>query len=558
MVSLVKRIFSKKARQLHRQQLKYSQERKKIESSYLSGDLGIGDVIGYFSGEKFAGGWGKERNYEYVDLYKMQKRSRDLFRSNAFAETILGRLDTSVINSGLWLESKPIYNELSNYFEGSEEDLEIWAENVETLFSLWGDQKELVDLKLEKTFAGLQKEVYRAANLSGDVLIVENIGPDQLPRLQLIDGVYVRTPAQFVNGINERRNKVCDGIELDKQNRHLGYYVHYSSQSNQISTEFSFIPAYGKKSKRRVAWLYGNGSKTVNDVRSMPILGTILQNLNEIDKYLDSEQRAALLNSMIAIAHTAGEGTGLNASPFAQGAVRRTNTDVTQDDGTTNNLQFEQYGPGMIVSNLQSGEEIKSFANDRPNVNFGKYIETAIKIMSMAKGIPPEIFFLEFNNNYSASRQATIEFNIKIKETRAIFQDDFLKPVYFDWFIGMVLTGKIDAPGFVDFIRDRRKYWVEFGSYLNCSFRGVVKENVDLLKQVKALSMADQAGYLTSETISNEYFNTSYRQNIRRKYKENIAMAEARRPLENAAAGEIESENEEIEEMEDQNGENAV
>jgi len=553
MVSLLKRVFSKKARQLHREQLKYTQERKKIESSYLSGEMGIGDVIGFFSGEKYAGGWGKERNYEYVDLYTMQKRSRDLFRSNAFAETILGRLDTSVVNSGLWLESKPIYSEISKYFEGSEEDLEVWAENVEILFSLWNDQKELVDVKHENTFAGLQKEVYRAANLSGDVLIIENIGPDQLPRLQLVDGIYIRTPIQFVNGINERGNRVCDGIELDKQNRHLGYYMHHSSRNNQVSTEFSFIPAYGKKSKRRVAWLYGNGSKTVNDLRSMPILGTILQNLNEVDKYLDSEQRAALLNSMIAISHTAGEGTGLNASPFAQGAVRRVNQDVTQDDGTTNNLQFEQYGPGMVVSNLANGEEIKSFANDRPNVNFGKYIETAIKIMSMAKGIPPEIFFLEFNNNYSASRQATIEFNIKIKEIRAIFQDNFLKPVYFDWFIGMVLTDKIEAPGFVEFLRDRGKYWVEFGSYLNCSFRGVVKENVDLLKQVKALSMADQAGYLTSETISNEYFNTSYRQNIRRKLKENVAMAEARRPLETSADQEIESETEEMEDNQEGN-----
>ena len=67
----------------------------------------LGAVHEVYSGEKFTGGWGLDRNYEVVDLPAIRKKSLELWRSNPIAVGIFNRLVTKVVNDGLKVEAMP-------------------------------------------------------------------------------------------------------------------------------------------------------------------------------------------------------------------------------------------------------------------------------------------------------------------------------------------------------------------------------------------------------------------------------------------------------------------
>ena len=172
------------------------------------------------------------------------------------------------------------------------------------------------------------------------------------------------------------------------------------------------------------------------------------------------------------------------------------------------------------MSNLASGEDVHSFDTSRPNVNFGRFYEVVSKAMSSALGIPPECLFLEFNSNYSASRQAKLEFEDFAKKELAIFTDKFERPIFEDWLDGMILSGRIEAPGYIQALADESKFDV-LGAWRACSWRGLPKSNVDGLKQAKELEILSAHGWMTDDQITDEYFDGDYYANLRAMSQEN-------------------------------------
>lgn len=438
-------------------------------------------------------GFGLTEDLRCVNLRLLQFRSLQLARQNSFASTVFNLLETKIINGGLKLKSHP----LESILEAHGIKPEGFADQVECLWEIWTKDKRLVTAKKNMTFGELERVVYRTTKISGDCLIIRSFNKLGLPVIEIVDGINVVQPP-ITNG-----GDIIQGVEHDKRGIEVAYYIGYGANEAMPVK----VPAFDSRGQRR-AWLVRSTEKRIDERRGLPLLAAVMQNINEIGKYLDSEQRAAVVNSVITVVHKKDPNAPLRPNPFTD-AGRET---YVEQPGASP-LTFKEMQPGFIMSNLASGEDIHSFDTSRPNVNFGKFYEVVSKAMSSALGIPPECLFLEFNSNYSASRQAKLEFEDFAKKELAIFTDKFEQPIFEDWLDGMILAGRIKASGYVESINDESRFDI-LGAWRSCSWRGLPKSNVDGLKQAKELEIIEAHGWMEPEQIADEFFDTDLSANI--------------------------------------------
>ncbi len=465
-------------------------------------------------GEKFAGGLGAI-DLLFTDYWTLRQRSSDLFKRNIYGRGIIRRLVTNEINTGLHLESTPQEKILGL----PEESLGDWSEEVETRFQLWSDTPELCDHTEQMTFGALQAEARREALIAGDVLVVlRQDRRTKLPRVELIKGENVQTPLSHMLGASGS-NKVKHGVEIDDNGRHVAYHVRQGDGSSKR------LPARGEKSGRRLAWMVYGTDKRLDEVRGEPLLSIAIQSLKEIDRYRDSTQRKATINSHLAMVVEKGEQVP-GTRPITAGATRKGSI-VTQDqDGTTRAFSIAEQVPGVVVDELQHGEKVKPFPSTGTDERFGDFEESIIQAVAWCLEIPPEILRQSFSNNYSASQAAINEFKIYLNKVRADFGRDFCQPIYVDWLTSAVLAKAIEARGMIEAWRDSSSHAV-FAAWVCSDWSGHIKPAVDMTKLVRAYKEAVAEGFISRGRAARELFGLKYSQIVRLLKRENEQLSEA-------------------------------
>ncbi len=470
-------------------------------------------------GDKFPGGFGVTKLFE-TDYWTLRKRSAQLFKENLYARGLIRRLITNIINTGIAPEACP-----DESIIGVEEDsLNEWAENVESLFHVWAKDPMSCDYKHGMTFGALQRAVKAEALIEGDILVT--LIPDQVtgvPRVNLTSGERVVTPL----GQNLRLtqgHEIQHGVELNAQGRQVAYWV-----KSLKDGEVRRVPAVSRRTGRRVAWLVYGCDKRMDEVRGEPLLSIILQSLKEIDRYRDSTQRKAVINSMLAMFIKKSEDKQ-GTRPVSAGSVRRGSVTTQDDGGTPRKFNIADQIPGVVYEELQTGEEPVLKGGEGTDVNFGTFEEAIIQGVSWALEIPPEIARLAFSNNYSASQAAINEFKIFINKEWGVMGETFCQVIYNDWLLSQVLRGRVSAPGLLEAWREANAR-EEFVAWTLADWYGSIKPSTDMLKQARGSQELIKEGWTTNARESRVLTGTKYSKNISRLKRENELKAEAMRPL---------------------------
>jgi len=484
-------------------------------------------TVDWDTGDKFPGGYGLTRVLA-PDYWTLRARSSELFEQNLYARGLVRRLVTNEINVGLHLECDPEEKIL-----GLQEDaLSEWSEDVENRFKLYADSPYLCDFYERETFGQQQAAARREAIVAGDVLCVPVQNPaNGLPRCRLVSGACVQTPPNLLRS----SKRVVDGVELDEQGRHTAFWIRQENYATG-DTEYRRLPAWGEKSGRRLAWLYYGLDHRLGEVRGKPLLGIVLQSLKEIDRYRDSTQRKAVINSMLAMFVKKGEAKK-GSSPVTGGAVRRSVESVTSSDGTQRRFRSAEMIPGWVIEELQQGEEPVAFPSHGTDEKFGDFEEAIIQAVAWCHEMPPEILRLAFSNNYSASQAAINEFKMYLNRIRTDFGSDFCKPFYEDWLLSQVLAGKIKAPGLLEAWRDAHQHDI-YGAWVASDWAGHIKPAVDLTKLVAGYKAMVEEGFITRDRASRELTGTKFSKNVQKLALENKQVAEANQPLAELKAAE--------------------
>lgn len=475
--------------------------------------------FGFENGTKFPGGYGPTEVL-ITDYWTLRQRSAALFETNLYARGIIRRLITNEINVGLHLEATPDEGLLGK----KEDSLSDWSETVETRFALWARSPWLCDQRELDTFGALQAAARMEALIAGDVLVV--LRQDQrtkLPRIQLIRGDCVQTPMEYAFGNTRGGNKIVHGVELDSNGRQVAYWIRQPDGTTKR------LAAMGEKSGRRLAWLVYGTEQRLDAVRGKPLLSLILQSLKEIDRYRDSVQRKAVINAMIAVFIKKTEDKpGTRAMTNA--SLSRRDEPAVDTAGNPRTFRIAEQVPGIVMEELQTGEEPSGFNSNGTDEKFGDFEAAIIQAVAWNCEMPPEILRLSFNNNYSASQAAINEFKMYLNRVRMNHGENFCQPVYEEWMVAEVLSGKITAQGLLEAWRSNAQYDI-YGAWTNADWTGQIKPAVDLSKLVGGYDALIAGGHITHDRAARELTGTKFSQNVRKLRRENEQLVEASRPL---------------------------
>ncbi|MHC4868012.1 MAG: phage portal protein [Planctomycetota bacterium] len=464
-----------------------------VESRLNSGDVtaAVEEYINpnIWDGQKYAGGLNQVADLLTLDYWELRKRSNELFHKNTYARGIVRRLVTNVITTGLQLECVP-----EEKIIGLQEDALLdWGEEVENRFYLYNNTPTIIDNKRARDGGALQRQAYMEALVGGDVLIVLRQDPKyKLPVVEIVQGDRVETPMEKFND-----DTIIDGVKVDKSGRHVGFYV----TDETAEKGWRYIAAYGSKTGRLQAKLIYGVDKREDGVRGEPLLAIAIQPISEIDKYRDSAQRKATLNSILV------------------GAIER---------DPNSKYRTKSIGGAAVKKGTVEVQDV--FNNNGVDANFGAFEAAVLTGLAWALEIPPEILFLSFNKNYSASQAAINEFRILLDKERSRFGVEYCDILFQDWFLSMVLIGKIQAPGYLENLGDAFN-WDIARAWTMAEWTGAIKPSTDMLKATNAATAQVEQGFNTRERVTRELTNQKFSKVARRLEKENEMVARAMRPL---------------------------
>jgi len=479
----------------------------------LAGDaFDTNDYWANWSGDKFLGGYG-DTPILHVDYVTLRNRSIELFTNNLYARGIIRRYLANIINTGIELEAQP-----DNSIVGmSEEAADDWAEQVENLFSIWGNNQKLADYHGLYTYSELQAIAKQAALIIGDVLVLQHIDEETLlPKIQIIPGNKINTSSEEGDEV-PTGHVVTHGVEVNQKGEHTAFFV------DQADGTSKRIPAIGKNTGRRVAWLVYGTDHLIDEVRGQPMLSIVLQSLKEIDRYRDSAQRKALVNSFVAM-FVKRDQPGISTNPISNMAVQNVKKSAETVSGPVK-IKQSKLAPGMALERLGVGETPVMLGGDGTDQAFSDFERCIMSAIAWALETPPEILMMTFNKNYSASQAAINEYRLIINKERLKFGFDFCQPTYQEFLISQVLAGKIKAEGFLDAWRDPMK-WDIFGAWVRADWFGTIKPSADMLKTVKAYQALIDGFFITYAQATRELTGKKWRIVIKSLKREKIIIAE--------------------------------
>jgi len=472
-----------------------------------------GPVLTEWGGEKFAGGFGETELFS-MDYWTLRRRSAQLFTENLYARGLVNRLITNEINTGLTPDVTPI----ANVVGVDEDELVKWSEDIEDLQSLWANDPAMCDIKQESTMGAIERTARREAFIEGDVLVVLRMHPVlKTPMVQLISGRKVVQPLDVGD------KNIQHGVELNSNGGTEAFYI---AQGDGTTKR---LAARGERGGRIKAWLVFGSQKRMDDVRGEPILSIVLQSLKEIDRYRDSVQRKAVVNSVLAMFIKKGEDK-MGTLPMTGGAVRNTTTTVEDSNRTTRTFNADAQLPGLVIQELQHGEEPVGFNSSGIDLAFPQFEEAIIAAVAWVHEMPPEILRLAFSSNYSASQAAINEFKIYLNKIWSSWGAEFDTPIYKEWLLSMVLTQRITAPGLLESYRNKSERYT-FAAWMTVNWYGSIKPSTDMLKTAKGAKMLVENAWSTNTQQARGLTGTDFKKNVKQLKRENEQKVIAAKPL---------------------------
>lgn len=475
---------------------------------------------GYTGGgmsERFAN-WmpgGGDANADTVrNLTTLRARSRDLARNSPIACGAIEVQVSHVVGTGLSMQSR-----INADFLGlSEEQANTWQANTEREFNLWAESF-FCDATRQQNFYGLQGLVFRSYLESGDVFpYLADIPRDGWPfrlAVQVIEADRVSNPDGKVDS-----ETIVAGIERDEYgapirahiaDKHPGQYV--ITKSVKWKPVDFIDSASGRRNLLHVMRKLRPGQ-----VRGVPMLAPIIDAIKQISRYSTAEVDAAVNSAALAIF--------LKMDPEAF-------TDLFSDSKAQDAyLESAKAWDGSIQSgkavNLLPGEEAQSIALNRPNPNFGPFVDAFLTQIGMALNIPKEVLVKAFNSSYSASKAALLDFWRTVRIAREFLAATFCQPVYEEWLADAVALGRISAPGFFNDAAVR-------AAWCGTSWSGDGPGSLDPLKEAQAAEKRMQIGLTTlpEEIVAYDGgdFESKHREAVRvKELRDEAGMGEQPKP----------------------------
>lgn len=455
------------------------------------------------------------RDIDSLDPDREREKARGVYTESLIARGIVTRFVDNVINVGLNWEASPMWDLLPGS-PTSEKDRYNWTNLVEARWALYTRSKEST-VEGDKKFSQLQRILYRTSLVDGEFFVVYRYLSDP-KRMSPVSAQIIRstqvvspTDAKTLKAIEQKSHKIDHGIEYDSTGKKIAIYV--QEPGYNLSKKIVRIPFYGNN--RRFVSHHAD-VENPGQVRGISPLSALVYELDKLTEY-DIAELEAVVSSALWIASIEAD---VNATPGRAPKIQPnfSNKDISQDAPKAGLETVEINGRALIMNNLSPGYSMKAWEPNRPNPNYTAFVEAFETHIAGSLGMPLSVARQKFGSSYSAARAELLLFWNSIQVRRdnfAVFLDEF----YEAWFSEEVRSGRIVAPRF-----DQP---VEHRAWLEGTWNGISRPNVDPLKEVNAVEKRLKLGHTTGEKEARAYNGSDYRENVERLKNENKHLAEA-------------------------------
>ncbi len=455
-----------------------------------------------YDGEKNIGEAGPIINY-FNDYAGMRARSWQLYYESEIAQTIIRRSVTWTISRGLRLEAQPNENVLiSEGYISDKQALKGVDDLIEARWKVWASSKR-ISYDGQMNLGGLAKEQQKNKLIAGDVLVILRYKKNQLT-VQLIDAACVRTPYTVVNWqegmpVEPGGERVINGVVLNDRGEHVAYWV----QTTILS--FERIEAKSKKTGFVMAYLVYGLKYRLNNTRGVPNLSVVIESANQIDRYktatlANAEESAKTVYTIEHESFSEGE------NPY--------NKQLTEAILPTNPFDIPADMNGIALENKVASSTEKKVINmpvgakltkqkHEAEVHFKEFYDTNANAICSTVGIPPEVAFMKYDSNFSASRAALKDWEHTILVNREEAANDFYQPIYNLWLFIEVMTNKINLPGYIRAYQEGNLFALD--AYQETMWKGPTVPHIDPLKEVNAVRamLGENAASVPLTTMEN-------------------------------------------------------
>lgn len=449
-----------------------------------------------YDGEKDMGEAGPILDY-YNDYVSLRARSWQLWYESDIAQAIVKRNVKWKISRGLRLEAQPNEKVLKSegypfeFADGTDDLIEYrWENFAKSKRSSYSGLESIHDMA---------KVAYKNAIVGGDVLVVLRYEKKQLT-IQLIDGATVQSPLfndSRVQADLTAGRKTLNGVVMDANGRHVAFWVRTGPNA------FKRIDAVGTRTNMRMAWLVYGLKYRIENNRGVPLLSVVMETLKKLDRYKEATVGSAEEAAKIALAiEHQSFSTGEN--PLVRQLAMANNPEGNLDNPTDiNGIQLAKTVAATTnkrAINLPVGAKLTTLEHNA-EILFKDFFTTNANIVCAAVEIPPEVAFMKYDSNFSASRAALKDWEHTILVDREDFSSQFYQPIYEFWLWLEVFTMKIDLPGFIQAYQLLN--YVAIDAYNQSAWKGPTVPHIDPLKEVAAVRamLGEQAASLPLTTM---------------------------------------------------------
>lgn len=461
-------------------ELSKTDKTQKEANAYYSQRNGAVRNLFVFNGEKNLGELGIPKDY-LIDNISLRSRGMQAYLENEVVQIIVNRMVAWVIGNGLKLESEP--NQLVLNSEGIEIDVQDFSDRVEARYSLMKEMRESVYSRM-KNLSMLETTAFVNAFNGGDVLVVLRLR-NGIVNYELVDGVHLRAPygGTDLNPLNlDNGNHIVNGVEMDDTGQHIAYWVQKADYS------FERIKCKSDLTGLMMAFLYGGMEYMIDNTRCIPVLSGLLQTVTQMDEYKTATLGSAKEQNSVAYQATYDvKSTGENV--FIRNLA--TAQDASANDGFVPvDSQLKEMANTVSVSTgkqafaMPPGSELKPLNKNEAELYFDPFWRTLFEVVCAAAGIPPNVALQRFDTSFSSARAAIKDWEHSLLLKRYKHGLTFLQPGYEFQLHVDILTGKIQAPGYLKAYR--KENILVLAAYRAARWVGDNVPHIDPVKEVEA------------------------------------------------------------------------
>lgn len=441
-------------------------------------------------------------------------RARDLYAGGGLGRAAPATMVTNVVGWAIRPKPKIDAEALGMTDEAAEE----WQRIALREFNLWA-KSVMCDWSRQITFWEMQELAFRSMLMSGDVLGIFGMKPN--PRtpytmvIRLVEADRLSTPES--TGESEAENtasggRIVDGVEVNRDGEVIRYHIAtYHPLADETPEEITWeaIDAFGKDTGMPNV-LHVMTVERPEQHRGIPFVSGMIEQVKQLDRYMDSELAASLVAAMLTVFIT-NDGT-------QDDSFDSINDSIPEEEKVTDDSMRIELGSGNVYE-LPPGKHVDHVGVNRAPTAFESFVSQVVTMIGSSMEIPYEVLMHRYNSNYTAARGAMLDFWKTVRRYRQRFIDRFNQPVYEQFLAEAVALGRIEAPGFFDdpAVRD---------AWCGCQWIGTSQGHVQPVQEANAAVIRMENGISTGEQEAMEYNGGSYFDNLKQRGREKAYMKE--------------------------------